>query len=130
MFGAYVAEVVTVSLTANGYKVDKVVAVVDCGRVINRSGAEAQISGGIMDGLSAAMHQAIHIADGRTRESNFSDYRLLRIDEALEIEVHFIDSALAPEGLGEAALPVAAPALCNALYAATGKRIRKLPIAL
>lgn len=128
MFGAYVAEVVTVSLTANGYKVDKVVAVVDCGRVINRSGAEAQISGGILDGLSAAMHQAIHIADGRTRESNFSDYRLLRIDEAPAIEVHFIDSALAPEGLGEAALPVVAPALCNALYAATGKRIRKLPI--
>lgn len=130
MFGAYVAEVVTVSLTANGYKVDKVVAVADCGRVINRSGAEAQISGGILDGLSAAMHQAIHIADGRTRESNFSDYRLLRIDEAPAIEVHFIDSALAPEGLGEAALPVVAPALCNALYAATGKRIRKLPITL
>jgi isoquinoline 1-oxidoreductase subunit beta len=130
MFGAYVAEVVTISMKGTGYKVEKVVAVVDCGLVINQSGAHAQVSGGIMDGLSAAMHQAIHIQDGRTVESNFSDYPLLRMHEAPEIEVHFIDSTLAPEGLGEASLPAVAAALCNALFAATGKRIRKLPITL
>jgi isoquinoline 1-oxidoreductase subunit beta len=130
MFGAYVAEVVTISMKGTGYKVEKVVAVVDCGLVINQSGAHAQVSGGIMDGLSAAMHQAIHIQDGGAVESNFSDYPLLRMHEAPEIEVHFIDSTLAPEGLGEASLPAVAAALCNALFAATGKRIRKLPITL
>ncbi|MES2125638.1 MAG: molybdopterin cofactor-binding domain-containing protein [Pseudomonadota bacterium] len=131
MFGAYVAEVVTVSLEGpNGYKVDSVVAVVDCGTVINKSGALAQIEGGIIDALSVAQGQAIHIENGRTREGNFDSYPLLRMKDAPKIEVHLVDSSESPEGLGEISLPPLPAALCNALFAATGKRIRRLPIRL
>jgi len=131
MFGAYVAEVVSVSLAANNaIKLEKAVAVVDCGIVINRSGAMNQLEGGIIDGLSAAMGQAVHIENGRAKESNFDTYRLLRLKDAPAVEVHLVDSTENPEGLGEMTLPPVAAALCNAIFAATGKRIRKLPVNL
>jgi isoquinoline 1-oxidoreductase beta subunit len=131
MFGAYVAEVVSISLTEqNNIKVENVVAVVDCGLVINRSGAMNQLEGGIIDGISAALHQSIHIENGRTKESNFDDCKLLRIKDAPSVEVIIVESEESPEGLGEMTLPPIAAALSNAIFAATGKHIRKLPIKL
>lgn len=131
MFGAYIAEVVTISMvTSDKIKIENVVAVCDCGIVVNRSGAANQIQGGIIDGLSAALNGAIHIENGRAKESNFDSYKLMRINEAPTIDVHFIESSENPEGLGEISLPTISAALCNALFAATGKRIRKLPINL
>jgi isoquinoline 1-oxidoreductase beta subunit len=131
MFGAYVAMVVEVSMKGpKEYKVERVVSATDCGLIINRSGAANQIEGGIIDGLGACMKQAIHIDGGRVREGNFNDFTPLRMSEAPRMETHFVDSSEGPEGLGEMSYVVIAPALCNALFAATGKRIRKLPIAI
>jgi isoquinoline 1-oxidoreductase subunit beta len=131
MFGAYVAEVVHISMPdQNTIKLESALAVVDCGLVINRSGAMNQLEGGIIDGLSAALNQAIHIENGRAKESNFDDYKLMRMKDSPKIEVHLVDSDEGPEGLGEMTLPPVAAALSNAVFAATGKRIRKLPINL
>ncbi len=131
MFGAYVAEVVTISLpTPTSFKVEHVTAVVDCGLVINKSGALNQLEGGIIDGLSAAMNQAIHIENGRVKETNFDAYRLLRMKDAPTLDVELVESPEPPEGLGEMTLPPVAAALCNAIFAATGKRIHQLPITL
>ena len=131
MFGAYVAEVVTISVpSAQQIKVEKVHCVMDCGIVINRSGATNQIEGGIIDGLSTALNAAIHINNGGAVEGNFDAYKMMRIKDAPEIDVHLVDSKENPEGLGEMALPPIAAALCNAVFAATGKRIRSLPVNL
>lgn len=129
MFGAYIAEVVSVSIPdPQSVKVERVVAVADCGLVINRSNALNQLEGGIIDGLSSALNQAVHIDKGRAVSSNFDDYKLLRIKDAPIIDVHLIDSDENPEGMGEMTLPPLAAALSNAIFAATGKRIHKLPI--
>jgi isoquinoline 1-oxidoreductase subunit beta len=131
MFGAYVAEVISISLRdSNTVKVENALAVVDCGLVINRSGAMNQLEGGIIDGLSAALNQAIHIEHGKAKESNFDDYKLMRMKDAPAVDVHLVDSDEGPEGLGEMTLPPVAAALCNAIYAGTGKRVRKLPVNL
>ncbi len=129
MFGAYIAQVVEVSVDADGkLKVHKVVAAVDCGLVVNPSGARAQLEGGILMGLSTALHEEITIEDGAAQQSNFNNYPLLRIGETPEIEVHFIPGNGPPTGLGEMTVPVLGPALANAIFAATGRRIRRLPI--
>jgi isoquinoline 1-oxidoreductase beta subunit len=131
MFGAYVAEVVTISMpTPATVKLEHVTAVVDCGLVINRSGALNQLEGGIIDGLNAALNSAIHIENGRVKETNFDEYKMLRMKDAPTLDVHLVDSPEPPEGLGEMTLPPVAAALCNAIFAATGKRIHKLPIDL
>jgi isoquinoline 1-oxidoreductase beta subunit len=106
------------------------VCAADCGTVVNRSGARAQIEGAITHGLSAALHERMTIDRGAAVETNFHAYRLLRIDEAPRaIEVHFVDRPdVRITGLGEPALPVMAPALANALYRATGRRLRQLPL--
>jgi CO/xanthine dehydrogenase Mo-binding subunit len=96
--------------------------------VVNLSGAEAQVQGGIIEGLSAALYGAVTIDKGRVAQTNFGDYRLLRIDEAPRIDVHFVASNAEPRGLGEPPLPPVAPAVANALFALTGRRVRKLPI--
>ncbi|HET9107040.1 MAG TPA: molybdopterin cofactor-binding domain-containing protein [Steroidobacteraceae bacterium] len=126
----YFAEVVKASVAPDGTpKVHKVWAAGDVGRqIINPAGAYNQVQGGILDGLGAALHQAVTVENGRVVQENFNTYRLLRMREAPPVEVHFRISENPPTGLGEPALPPVLPALCNALYAATGRRIRSLPI--
>jgi isoquinoline 1-oxidoreductase subunit beta len=126
----YFAEVVKASVDSDGTpKVHKVWAAGDIGRqIINPAGAYNQAQGAILDGLGAALHQAITIEGGRVVQENFNTFGLLRMHEAPPVEVHFRTTDNPPTGLGEPALPPVLPALCNALFAATGKRIRKLPI--
>lgn len=129
MFGAYIAEVADVTVGADGkISVDRVVAVVDCGIVINPTGARAQIEGGILHGLSMTLHGEITIDNGMAVQGNFDTYPLLKISEAPKIEMHFIKNTETPTGLGEMALPAIPAAVANAVFAATGKRIRRLPI--
>jgi isoquinoline 1-oxidoreductase beta subunit len=105
-----------------------VTAAVDAGPIINRSGAENQVEGSVIDGIAALWRQEITVAGGRVQESNFNDFPLLTMAEAPKIEVHFIESDFAPTGLGEPPYPPILPAVCNALFAVTGKRIRTLPL--
>ena len=128
-FGSYAAEVAEVSVDAqHRVRVHRVVAVVDCGRPINRLGVEAQAQGGVLDGVGMALHGEITVERGRAVQNNFADYRLLRISEAPAVEVHIVDSQEEPTGFGEIALPPCAGAIANALFAATGTRVRKLPL--
>jgi len=128
-FGSYVAHVAEVSVdTAGRPRVHRIVAAVDCGRVVNPSGAEAQVQGGVIDGLSAALFGQITVDRGRVKQSNFSDYRLLRMRDTPSIEVHFVRSAEPPSGLGEPPVSPVAPAVANAIFSLTGKRIRRLPL--
>jgi CO/xanthine dehydrogenase Mo-binding subunit len=127
---AYVAHVVDVALSAAGRpRVLRVTSAVDCGRVVNPSGAEAQVEGSVVFGLTAALYGRITLAAGGVVESNFHDYPLMRIDEMPELDIHFIESGEPPSGIGEGALPPIAPALTNAIYDLTGVRVRELPIA-
>ncbi|WP_420401770.1 molybdopterin cofactor-binding domain-containing protein [Flagellimonas sp.] len=126
--GSFIAEVITVEAVEDSIKILEVHAVVDCGIVVNPSGAEAQVEGGILEGLSAAMYGAVTFKGGETEQSNFHDYPWIRMRDVPEIHVEFIQNDLPPRGLGEPPLPPAIPALANAIFAATGKRIRKLPL--
>ena len=126
--GAWVAEVAEVSVRDRRLQVDRIVAVVDCGLVINPQGAENQVQGAIVDGLSAALMGEITVTDGVVDQSNFHDYRLCRMQQIPEIDVHFVASDDDPRGLGEPPLPAVAPAICNAIFAATGQRVRELPL--
>ena len=128
-FGSYVAHVAEVSVDSAGRpRVHRVVAAVDCGRVVNPSGAEAQVQGGVLDGLSAALFGQITVDRGHVQQSNFNDYRLLRIRDTPSIEVHFVQSTEPPSGLGEPPVSPVAPAVANAIFSLTGKRIRRLPL--
>jgi isoquinoline 1-oxidoreductase beta subunit len=129
---SYAALVVEASVEAGRIAVHRVVCAFDCATVIHPDGARAQIEGAITQGLSAALHERMTIADGGAVDTNFHAYPLLRMHEApARIEVHFIDRPEAPiSGLGEPALPPVAPALANALYRATGHRLRELPLRL
>jgi len=127
-FNSFVAEVAEVSVRPDGsFSVDRVVCAVDCGIAVNPDQIGAQMEGGIGFALSAALHSAITFRDGRVEQSNFHDYPLLRISEMPRIEVHIAPSQAAPTGVGEPGVPPLAPAVANALFAATGKRLRKLP---
>jgi len=128
--GSMVAIVAEVTVSPAGeLKVDRLVAAVDAGLVVNLSSAEAQVQGAMIDGLGAAWFLKITIVKGRTEQDNFDQYPLLRMSSApTAVEVHFIPSQAAPNGLGEPALPPVAPAVCNAIFAATGKRVHTLPI--
>jgi CO/xanthine dehydrogenase Mo-binding subunit len=127
-FESYVAEVAEVSVEKGRVRVHKVVCAADCGQVVHPDAARAQVEGAIAYGLSAALKGAITVKEGRTEQSNFHDFDVLRIDEMPQVEVHFVESALPPTGLGEPGLPPIAPAVANAIFAATGKRIRRLPL--
>ena len=126
--GSFNAQVAEVSVTQGKLRVHRVVCAVDCGQVINPAIVEQQIQSGIVYGLSAALKGAITIDHGRVQQSNFHEYDVLRIDEMPVVEVHIVPSQNPPGGIGEASTPSVVPAVTNAVFAATGKRIRKLPI--
>jgi isoquinoline 1-oxidoreductase beta subunit len=128
-FESFVAEVAEVSVSPAGeVRVHRVVCAVDCGMYVNPDTIEAQMQSGIVYGLTAALKGAITIDRGRVQQSNFHDYPMLRMDEMPVVEVHIVPSTEAPGGVGEPGTPPIAPAVANAIFAATGKRIRKLPI--
>jgi isoquinoline 1-oxidoreductase beta subunit len=129
-FGSFNAQIAEVSVTLGKLAVHRVVCVVDCGRVVNPSGVEQQMEGGLVYGLSAALRGNITIDRGRVQQTNFHQYEPLRISEMPVVEVHIVPSTNAPGGVGEVATPAIAPAVTNAIFAATGKRIRRLPISL
>src|SRR4029077_17083513 len=129
-FGTYMAQVAEVKVAPDGtVQVERVVCAVDCGVIVNPATVRAQIQGAIVFGLSAALHGEITLRDGRVEQTNFGDYRVLRINEMPSIDVYLVDSAAAPGGVGETGTSCVMPALTNAIFAATEKRIRKLPVA-
>jgi isoquinoline 1-oxidoreductase beta subunit len=128
-FGTYAAVVVEVAVAPSGeISLEKIVAAVDCGIQINPDTIRAQIEGGVLFGLSAALFNGITFSEGRVEQGNFNDYRQLRINETPPIEIYLVESNESPGGLGEVGTVSAAPALGNAIFAATGVRIRRLPI--
>ena len=128
-FGTICAQVIEASVGPDGTpKVHKVYAVVDCGTTVNPKNAQSQVQGGLLMGLSTALGEAITLTGGAVDQSSFTDYPLLKLADAPKVDVHFIESDAPVGGLGEPGLPPATPALVNALFAATGKRIRQLPI--
>lgn len=126
-FDSISAACITVSKKENGVKIDKVVSVIDCGYYVNPDNVKAQTEGNIVMGLTAAIKDGITFTNGQCDQTNFHQFNLMRINEAPKMEIHIIDSGANPGGVGEPGLPPIAPALGNAIFAATGKRIRKLP---
>jgi isoquinoline 1-oxidoreductase beta subunit len=119
-----------VSIAAGKIKVHKVVAAIDCGTAVNPGGIAAQVESAITFGLSAALGAAITFKDGRVEQSNFHDYAPLRIGDVPVVEVHIVPSSAPPTGVGEPATPVIAPAVANAVFVLTGKRLRSMPFKL
>ncbi len=129
-YGSYLAQVADISLDASGkMKIHRVVCVVDCGIKVNPKIVESQVFGGIVFGLSAALWGDIHIEGGEVKQANFDTYRVLRMSETPQIDVHLLDSTETPGGMGEPSTALVAPAVANALFAATRKRLRTLPFA-
>jgi isoquinoline 1-oxidoreductase beta subunit len=129
-FGSYFAEVAEVTVTGNNFKIDRMVAAVDCGQIVNPESVRSQTEGAIIFGLSAALKNAITIKNGAVEQTNFDGYDPLRINEAPPIQVHLMKSKEDCGGMGEPALPPAAPAVANAIFAACGQRLRQLPFQL
>jgi isoquinoline 1-oxidoreductase beta subunit len=128
-FGTYMAQVAEVSVGADGeVRVHRVVCALDCGQVVNPDTVVAQMEGGVVFGLTAALWGKVTFDKGRVQQTNFGDYRMMRINEAPVVEVHIVASSDEPGGIGEPGTAAIAPALANALFAATGKRLRKLPV--
>ena len=128
-FATYMAQVAEVEVAKDGaVRVRRVVCAVDCGTVVNPDTVRAQIQSAIMFGVTAALYGLITVKDGRVEQSNFHDYRILRINEAPAVEVHIVRNAESPGGMGEAGTSCVVPAVTNAVFAASGKRLRKLPI--
>ena len=128
-FASYIALVAEVEVAKSGdVRVRRVICAVDCGIVINPDTVHAQMQSAVVFGITAALHGEITLKNGRVEQSNFDNYQMLRIDETPKIEVHIVQSAEAPGGMGEAGTSAIVPAVANAIFAATGKRLRKLPI--
>ena len=127
-FESVCAQVVEASVVGTRVVVHRVVAAIDCGFAVNPGLVTAQIESGVIFGLSAALKQQITFKRGRVQQTNFDTYRSVRMFESPVIETHIVPSTAPPTGVGEPGLPPIAPALCNAIFAATGKRIRSLPI--
>jgi isoquinoline 1-oxidoreductase beta subunit len=130
-FGTIVGQVAEVTVSRDGeLRLDRMVSVVDCGHLVNPLGAEEQVESAIVYGLSAALHGRITVRDGAVVEGNFHDYPVLRLRDTPRMETYFaLSGGKKWGGMGEPGLPPAAPAVCNAIFRATGKRIRALPIA-
>ncbi|MEM7221015.1 MAG: xanthine dehydrogenase family protein molybdopterin-binding subunit [Pseudomonadota bacterium] len=129
-FGSYVAQAAEVSVAENKINVHRVLCVVDCGVAVNPDVVRAQMEGGVMFGLTAALYGKVELENGRVQQSNFHDYPILRMNEAPTVEVVIIDNQEAPTGVGEPGLPPIAPAVANAVFAITGRRLRSLPLTL
>ena len=125
----YLAQVAEVAVSASGeVRVHRIVCAADCGTVVNPDIVKAQIEGGVIFGIGGALWGEVTLKNGRVEQSNFHNVRVLRMNETPEIEVHLVRNGEAPGGMGEPGTAVTAPALANAVFAATGKRIRKLPL--
>jgi isoquinoline 1-oxidoreductase beta subunit len=129
-FGSYVAQVAEISIDGGRPRVHRVVCAVDCGVCVNPAGVEAQIQGGVVFGLTAALYGELTFKQGRVEQSNFHDYPMLRMREAPAVEVHIMPSTEKSGGVGEPGVPPIAPAVANAVFTATGKRLRRLPFQL
>jgi isoquinoline 1-oxidoreductase beta subunit len=127
-FGTYMAEVVEISIENGQPRVHRVVGAIDCGQVVNPNILEQQIQGAVIFALTNALRAKITIAKGRVVQGNFDDYSPIRLNESPVVEAYFVPSTEAPTGAGEPPVPPLAPALCNAIYAATKKRVRELPV--
>jgi isoquinoline 1-oxidoreductase subunit beta len=129
VFATYMAQIAEVEVSKDGVvRVRRVVCAVDCGTVVNPDTVQAQIQSAIIFGITAALHGEITLKDGRVEQANFDTYQMLRINEAPDIEVHIVQNFEPPGGMGEAGTSSIVPAVTNAIFAATGKRLRKLPI--
>jgi CO/xanthine dehydrogenase Mo-binding subunit len=129
LFATYMAHVAEVEVSKSGaVRVRRVVCAVDCGTVVNPDTVRAQIQSAIMFGITAALHGKITLKNGRIEQTNFDTYEILRINEAPAVEVHIVQSSQPPGGMGEAGTSAVVPAVANAIFAATGKRLRKLPV--
>lgn len=127
-YDTYLAQVAEVSVKDHRLEVHKIVCVIDCGQIVNPDIVRQQAEGSIIFGLTAALYDDVNIVGGKVQEQNFDNYRLMRINEVPQIQVYFLDSAEKPGGMGEPAVALVAPAVCNAIYAATKKRLHTLPI--
>jgi isoquinoline 1-oxidoreductase subunit beta len=128
-YTSHIAQVAEVSIEDGRLKIHKITCVIDCGQTVNPRIVESQLESGIVYGLTAALWGNVTLRGGRVQQRNFNDYRVLRINELPLLDVHVLTSDARPGGVGEVAVPPVAPALCNAIFAATGKRLRTLPIA-
>jgi isoquinoline 1-oxidoreductase subunit beta len=129
VFATYMAHVAEVEVAKNGgVHVRRVVCAVDCGTVVNPDTVRAQIQSGIIFGITAALYGAITLKNGRVEQTNFDSYQILRMNEAPAIEVHIVQNSEPPGGMGEAGTSAIVPAVANAVFAATRKRLRKLPL--
>jgi isoquinoline 1-oxidoreductase subunit beta len=129
-FGSFVAQVAEVSVVEREIRVHRVVAAIDCGRVVNPAIVRAQMESAIVFGLTAALKSEIRFAEGNVVQGNFDDYPMLRMSEMPDVDVHLIASEEPPSGVGEPGVPPIGPAVANAIFAATGRRLRKLPLRL
>jgi isoquinoline 1-oxidoreductase beta subunit len=127
-FGSFVAEVAEVSIEDGEIRVHRVVCAVDCGVAVNPEAIRAQMESGVAFGLGAVCHSKLTLKEGRVQESNYHDYRVLRMNEMPRVETHIVPSTERPGGIGEVAVPPIAPAVANAVAALTGKRLRELPL--
>ncbi|MBV8444951.1 MAG: xanthine dehydrogenase family protein molybdopterin-binding subunit, partial [Candidatus Dormibacteraeota bacterium] len=129
-FGSFLSVVCEVQTDEAGeIRLRRVVAAMDCGQAVNPDSVRAQLEGGLVFGMTAALYSEVTFDRGRAQQSNFNNYRMLRMDETPPIEVHIVDSTEPPGGLGETGTAAAFPAVANAVFAATGKRVRVLPVA-